>query len=254
MFHNPTRLNLDSFGKPTSQEKETFSPTFLMERDGMKVVHKIQKIGFIFPVKGLFALLGILFLAEAIFFSSTFRSPQKVIADTTKEQEETAIAIIYDEYTEKEITPVIVPSSWQKERDPFSSYIFKESARRAELASKKKSFQYSLILKEDGSPNLIASILATPGELPELNLEDVKLEGKPETKERELTCPFSFQGKITRGEEEIFFLSKDEKSYSVRIGEVIEGYKLLFQKGDTLVISKGSNLFTLPLSYRKKKT
>jgi len=32
-------------------------------------------------------------------------------------------------------------------------------------------------------------------------------------------------GKIKKGEEEIFFLSKDEKSYSVRIGEVIEGYK-----------------------------
>jgi len=253
MFHNPTRLNLDSFGKPTSQEKETFSPTFLMERDGMKVVHKIQKIGFIFPVKGLFALLGILFLAEAIFFSSTFRSPQKVIADTTKEQEETAIAI-YDEYTEKEITPVIVPSSWQKERDPFSSYIFKESARRAELASKKKSFQYSSILKGESSSNLIASILATPGELPELNLEDVKIEGKPETKEHETACPFSFQGKIKKGGEEIFFLSKDEKSYSVRIGEVIEGYKLLSREGDALILSKGSNLFTLPLSYRGRYT
>ena len=142
---------------------------------------------------------------------------------------------------------------WQKERDPFSSCSFKESARRAELASKKKAFQYSSILKGESSSNLIASILATPGELPELNLEDVKLEGKPETKEHETACPFSFQGKIKKGGEEIFFLSKDEKSYSVRIGEVIEGYKLLFQKGDTLVISKGSNLFTLPLSYRNKK-
>jgi len=89
-------------------------------------------------------------------------------------------------------TYIMEKVGWQKERDPFSSCSFKESARRAELASKKKSFQYSSILKE--------------------------------------------------------------RSYSVRIGEVIEGYKVLSRKGDTFVISKGSNLFRLPLSYRKKKS
>ena len=247
-----TRLTLDSSGKQIPPKKKSKpSPTYLMERVRGEVVNRPARIGFIFPWRGLTIFLGTIFLAEAIFFSLSMRdSTGTVVTNNAMKEEEKAVAL----HPEKEITPITIPSSLENERDPFSSYIFKESARRAELASKKKSFQYSPILKEDGSPNLIASILATPGELPELNLEDVKLEGKPETKERELTCPFSFQGKITRGEEEIFFLSKDEKSYSVRIGEVIEGYKLLSREGDALILSKGSNLFTLPLSYRGRYT
>ena len=247
-----TRLNLDSSGKQIPpKEKQKPSPIYIMEKVGWQVVNRPVRIGFIFPWRGLTIFLGIILLAEAIFFSLSMRnSTGTVVTSNTMKEEEKALTL----HPEKEITPITIASSWEKERDPFSSYIFKESARRAELASKKKSFQYSPILKEDGSPNLIASILATPGELPELNLEDVKLEGKPETKERELTCPFSFQGKITKGGEEIFFLSKDERSYSVRIGEVIEGYKVLSREGDALIISKGSNLFSLPLSYRKKKS
>ena len=246
-----TRLNLDSSGKQIPPKKKSKpSPTYLMEKVRGEVVNRPVKIGFIFPWRGLTIFLGTIFLAEVIFFSFSMRdSAETVVTSNTMKEEEKALTL----HPEKEITPITIPSSLENERDPFSSCSFKESARRAELASKKKAFQYSSILKGESSSNLIASILATPGELPELNLEDVKLEGKPETKEHETACPFSFQGKIKKGGEEIFFLSKDEKSYSVRIGEVIEGYKLLFQKGDTLVISKGSNLFTLPLSYRNKK-
>ena len=254
MPKNPTRLNLTSSGRqtpPEEKKKSKPSPTFLMEKVGGKTINRPARVGFVFPWRGLTIFLGTIFLAEAIFFSLSMRdSTGTVVTNNAMKEEEKAVTL----YAEKEITPITIASSWKKERDPFSSYSFKESARRAELATKKKSFHYSSILKGDGSPNLIASILATPGELPELNLEDVKLEGKPETKERELTCPFSFQGKITKGGEEIFFLSKDERSYSVRIGEVIEGYKVLSREGDALIISKGSNLFSLPLSYRKKKS
>ena len=224
-----TRLNLDSSGKQIPpKEKQKPSPIYIMEKVGWQVVNRPVRIGFIFPWRGLTIFLGIILLAEAIFFSLSMRNSAGIIVtDNAMKEEEKALTL----HPEKEITPVVITSSLENERDPFSSYTLKESEKRAELASKKKSFQYSSILKEDGSPNLMASILATLGELPELNLEDVKLEGKPETKEHELTCPFSFQGKITRGGEEIFFLSKDEKSCSVRIGEVIEGYKLLSREG-----------------------
>jgi len=56
----------------------------------------------------------------------------------------------------------------------------------------------------------------------------IPLEGRfLRKKRRSLPQPMLWRrlGKIKKGEEEIFFLSKDEKSYSVRIGEVIEGYK-----------------------------
>ena len=184
-----TRLNLDSSGKQIPpKEKSKASPIYIMEKVGWQVVNRPVRIGFIFPWRGLTIFLGTILLAEIIFFSFSMRnSTGTVVTDNTMKEEEKAVAL----HPEKEITPITIPSSLENERDPFSSCSFKESARRAELASKKKSFHYSSILKE--------------------------------------------------------------RSYSVRIGEVIEGYKLLFQKGDTLVISKGSNFFSLPLSYRKKK-
>ena len=184
-----TRLNLDSSGKQIPpKEKSKASPIYIMEKVGWQVVNRPARIGFVFPWRGLTIFLGTIFLAEAIFFSLSMRnSTGTVVTDNTMKEEEKALTL----HPEKEITPITIPSSLENERDPFSSCSFKESARRAELASKKKSFHYSSILKE--------------------------------------------------------------RSYSVRIGEVIEGYKLLFQKGDTLVISKGSNFFSLPLSYRKKK-
>jgi len=91
-------------------------------------------------------------------------------------EEEKAVTI----YAEKEITPITITSSLENERDPFSSYSFKELEKRAKLLSEKTAGKQFSILKEGDSLNLIASILKTPGELPELNLEDVKLEGKPE--------------------------------------------------------------------------
>jgi len=174
MPHNPTKLNLDSSGRQIPpKEKSKPSPTYIMEKVGWQVVNRRLRVGFIFPWRGLTILLGIIILAEIVFFSLSMRNSAGIIVtDNAMKEEEKALTL----HPEKEITPVVITSSLENERDPFSSYTLKESEKRAELASKKKSFQYSSILKEDGSPNLIASILATPGELPELNLEDVKLE------------------------------------------------------------------------------
>ncbi|PIV63334.1 MAG: hypothetical protein COZ37_04325 [bacterium (Candidatus Ratteibacteria) CG_4_10_14_3_um_filter_41_18] len=178
MPKNPTRLNLDSSGRQIlPEEKKKPSPTYVMEKVGWEVVNRPVRIGFIFPWRGLTIILGTILLAEVIFFSFSMRnSAGTVVTNNTMKEEEKAVTI----YAEKEITPITITSSLENERDPFSSYSFKELEKRAKLLSEKTAGKQFSILKEGDSLNLIASILKTPGELPELNLEDVKLEGKPE--------------------------------------------------------------------------
>jgi len=172
-----TKLNLDSSGKQIPPKKNKPAPLYVMESVGRQIINRPVRIGFIFPWRGLTILFGIIFLAEVIFFSiSLHQSSGTIVTDNAMKEEEKAVTI----YAEKEITPITITSSLENERDPFSSYSFKELEKRAKLLSEKTAGKQFSILKEGDSLNLIASILKTPGELPELNLEDVKLEGKPE--------------------------------------------------------------------------
>ncbi len=80
---------------------------------------------------------------------------------------------------------------------------------------------------------------------------DLTVEQKGTTQETSVTSPFVYKGMVKWGEElvAILYVKKDKKTKFVKLGEFVDGYKVLDITEDTVVLSKkgGLSLITLNL-------